>query len=48
VIDAHVHLERGPYTREWLEQFVAQARRTGVTELHLLEHTHRFVEFREA
>ena len=47
MIDAHVHLEKGPYTREWLDKFVQQAVRRGITELWLLEHTSRFIEFRE-
>lgn len=45
--DAHVHIERGPYTREWIDKFIAQAIKMGVTELYLLEHTHRFTEFSE-
>jgi histidinol-phosphatase (PHP family) len=43
--DAHVHIERGPYTGEWIELFVEQAVKNNITELCLLEHTHRFVEF---
>lgn len=46
MVDAHVHLERGPYSLAWLGEFVAAAQRAGVTELYLLEHTHRFKEFR--
>jgi len=45
MIDAHVHLERGPYTKEWLARFVEVAKAAGVGRLDLLEHTHRFAEF---
>lgn len=45
MIDAHVHLERGPYTLEWLERFVGFALKRGITRLCFLEHSHRFVEF---
>lgn len=42
--DYHFHLERGPYTREWLECFLATGRSRGVTEFGVTEHGHRFVE----
>jgi histidinol-phosphatase (PHP family) len=45
MIDAHVHIERGPYNIEWIEQFVRQAVERGVKTLYLLEHSHRFTEF---
>lgn len=45
MIDGHVHLERGPYTREWMSKFVEQAQVMGITQLFMLEHTHRFEEF---
>jgi histidinol-phosphatase (PHP family) len=45
MLDAHVHLERGPYTLEWVERFVATAVERGITTLRLLEHSHRFTEF---
>ena len=43
--DAHVHLERGPYTAEWTAEFAASAKRAGITELCLLEHSYLFREF---
>ncbi|MGI6344332.1 MAG: histidinol-phosphatase [Bacillota bacterium] len=46
--DYHVHLERGPYTLEWLEQFLRQAERVGIAELGIVEHLYRFVEARPA
>ncbi|MDI6871890.1 MAG: histidinol-phosphatase [Bacillota bacterium] len=42
--DYHFHLERGPYTRDWLERFLAAGRARGVTEFGVTEHGHRFVE----
>jgi histidinol-phosphatase (PHP family) len=43
--DVHIHIERGPYTKEWIAQFVDQAQKTGLDEIYLLEHSHRFTEF---
>lgn len=48
MIDAHVHLERGPYTAEWVDKFIQQAQLKGITELWLLEHSFRFFEFKPA
>ena len=45
MIDAHVHLERGPYTIEWIYEFVKTARSRGIDEIWLLEHCYRFTEF---
>lgn len=45
MLDAHVHLERGPYTVEWLTEFVTAARQRGITELWLLDHSYLFREF---
>lgn len=42
VTDYHVHVERGPYTREWLDAFVLQAAKAGVTDLGISEHAYRF------
>lgn len=28
--DWHIHLERGPYTVEWAEQFVRRAEKLGI------------------
>lgn len=43
--DWHIHLERGPYTVEWAEQFVRRAEELGIREICLLEHSVRFFEF---
>ena len=48
MIDAHVHIERGPYTYEWISTFVDNALCNGISELYLLEHSHRFLEFKDA
>ena len=45
LIDAHVHIERGPYEEWWIEKFIAVAVENGISELYLLEHSHRFIEF---
>ena len=44
-IDGHIHIERGPYTLEWIQKFVDRAVETGVDEIRLLEHNFRFEEF---
>ena len=43
--DWHIHLERGPYTVEWAEQFVRRAEKQGISEICMLEHSVRFFEF---
>ena len=43
--DVHIHIEKGPYTKEWIDRFVKQAVVMGLNEIYLLEHSHRFVEF---
>lgn len=43
--DCHVHLERGPYNLEWLQKFIDQGQKVGVSRIYFLEHTHRFHEF---
>lgn len=45
MIDAHTHLENGPLSVEYVMQFVEAAKANGITTLHILDHTHRFVEF---
>lgn len=44
LIDYHTHLERGPYTLEYLGHFVSMARRQGVEEICITEHGHSFYE----
>jgi len=45
--DYHMHLERGPWTLDWLGRFVEQARASGLSEIGFSEHPHRFRECRE-
>ncbi len=44
--DYHMHLERGPWTLEWLGRFVETARARGLTDIGFSEHPHRFRECR--
>lgn len=45
MIDAHVHLDEGPLTLDYVLEFVREAKRQNINEIHLLNHTHRFKEF---
>lgn len=40
--DYHTHTERGPYTVEWLEQFLHMAKQRGIAEYGVSEHAYRF------
>lgn len=46
MVDAHVHLEKGDYTVEWVQQFVDYAVQRNINEIFFLEHTHIFRECR--
>ncbi len=43
--DLHIHIERGPYTVEWIERFINKAAAMGLDEICLLEHSIRFRDF---
>ncbi|MCE5234517.1 MAG: PHP domain-containing protein [Clostridiaceae bacterium] len=43
--DGHIHIERGPYTLDWIDRFVEAAVKTQTDEIGLLEHSYRFEEF---
>lgn len=45
MIDGHIHLENGPLTKEYVLQFVEEARIKGLSQIQILDHTHRFIEF---
>ena len=47
MIDGHVHIEKSPYTIEYIMEYVKQAQARGIDEINLLEHTHRFTEWKE-
>lgn len=44
MIDAHVHLEKGQYCIEWIEEFIRYALSRNIDEIYFLEHTHIFKE----
>lgn len=46
MIDAHVHLEKGPYDVQWIEKFIQYAQSRNIQEIYFLEHTHIFKECR--
>ena len=46
--DLHIHIERGPYTVSWIENFIERAQQTGMDEICLLEHSIRFRDFHPA
>ena len=43
--DGHIHIERGPYTLDWIRQFADKAVEMQIDEIGLLEHCYRFEEF---
>jgi len=45
MLDCHIHIERGPYTLDWLNEFIQTAVKQGLDEIYLLEHSFRFIEF---
>lgn len=45
MVDGHIHIERGQYTLEWVNQFVNKAVEMQLDEIWLLEHCYRFEEF---
>lgn len=45
MIDCHIHIEKGPYTVEWINEFIKVAVNQGIDEIWLLEHCYRFREF---
>jgi histidinol-phosphatase (PHP family) len=45
MIDCHIHIERGTYSLNWINEFVQVAVDKGIREIWLLEHCYRFREF---
>ena len=43
-VDGHIHIERGDYSLEWIQQFVDKAVETQMDEIRLLEHCYIFEE----
>lgn len=44
MIDAHVHLEKGNYCIDWIQEFIQYALLRDIDEIYFLEHTHIFKE----
>ena len=47
MIDAHTHLENGDLSIEYVHKFIDAAKEKGITHLQILDHTHRFFEFKD-
>lgn len=45
MVDGHIHIERGAYTLDWINQFVNKAVEMEIDEIYLLEHCYQFHEF---
>lgn len=45
MLDCYIHIERGEYTLDWINQFVQTAKEKELDEIWLLEHCYRFREF---
>ncbi|MDH6351234.1 histidinol-phosphatase (PHP family) [Brevibacillus sp. 1238] len=39
-------LQRGPYSREWLDLYRARAKQAGISQVCVVEHLYRFADFR--
>ena len=37
-VDGHIHIERGEYSLEWIQQFVDKAVERKLDEIRLLDH----------
>lgn len=46
MIDGHTHLDKGPLTKEYVYKFINQAIKMGIDDLQIVNHTHRFKEFK--
>ena len=46
-IDYHMHFEYGSYDLEWLQGFFESAKKNGVGEIGISEHSHGFIEFKD-
>jgi len=45
IIDGHIHIEKGSYNINWINEFVTSAMLKELDEIWLLEHCYRFKEF---
>ena len=46
-IDYHMHFEYGSYDLEWVQGFFESAKKNGVGEIGISEHSHGFLEFKD-
>lgn len=46
MIDGHMHLEYGELSIEYVMEFINEAVKKGLTHIQILDHTHRFKEFK--
>lgn len=46
LVDYHLHLEEGGFSRDWLLRFLERAREAGVEEVAFTEHSYRFRQAR--
>ena len=45
MLDSHIHFDKQPYTIDTINKMVEVAINNNITELYLLDHTHKFIEF---
>lgn len=46
MIDGHIHFHKQPYSLETINKMVEVAKMNNIDELYLLDHTHKFSEFK--
>jgi len=46
LVDHHVHLEHGPYSEDWLHQFISMAQERQVDFIGIVEHSTQFPELK--
>ncbi|MCX7795212.1 MAG: histidinol-phosphatase [bacterium] len=46
LLDYHMHLEKGEFTKKWWEEFYSKELENGIKEVGVSEHAHRFIEAR--
>jgi len=46
MIDGHIHFHNQPYNLDTIDKMVNQAIKNNIDELYLLDHTHKFIEFK--
>ena len=46
-MDYHMHFEKGSYDETWVEGFFEAAKKRGLAEIGISEHSHTFPEFKD-